>query len=96
MTKKYLDIPSQLAHNKGMANASDTQPVPTPAPEMPATIAPFVDSEQWAEMDEDHQDEIACYVSFMECAADCGDPIAENWIADSAAVGDYLSRVLDT
>ena len=95
LTKKYLDIPSQLAHNKGMANASDTQPVTTPVPEMPATIAPFVDAEEWAEMDGETREQIAGYVGFMESAADAGDRKAEDWINHPALVGEYLYRVLD-
>ena len=96
MTKKYLDIPGQLAHNKGMANASSTKSVTTPTTEMPATIAPFVDPEEWEEMDDDHRDEIDGYVGLMESAADYGDPIAEAWIADHAAVRRYVHGVIDT
>jgi len=78
-----------------MANASTTQSVTTPAPEMPATIAPFVDSEQWAEMDGETREEIAGYVGFMESAADAGDPYAEDWINHPAEVREYLYEVLD-
>ena len=95
MTKKYLDISDDLPNNTGMAKASTTQSVNTPTPEMPATIAPFVDAEEWAEMDGETRDEIAGYVGFMESAADAGDPYAADWINHPALVGEYLYRVLD-
>ena len=78
-----------------MGKTLAAQPVITPAPEMPVTIAPFVDAEEWAEMDSETRDEIAGYVGFMESAADSGDPYAEDWINHPALVGEYLYRVLD-
>ena len=79
-----------------MGKTQAAQSVNTPTPEMPATIAPFVDAEEWAEMDDDHRDEIDGYVGLMESAADYGDPVAEAWIADHAAVRRYVHGVLDT